>query len=157
MRRWISEPVLTGAIAMALFLAWMLFYSWQIANTGVAPSGGAYVSGWDFVIRMIGGLAVFALPVAIWVGLAIAGGYLVRRRGFGVRLLMAWCVAVVLCLPFAILAAVGLSASDGWRGLAVISLIVPVAAPFAVLPLYCAAAALLHLGRRGIMIQKSDA
>jgi hypothetical protein len=148
MRRWISEPLLTGAIAIVLYTAWMLSYSSQRASTGVSPSGGSYLDGWDLVVRMFGGVAIFAMPVVIWAGLAIGGGFLVRRRGFGSRLLMAWLAAVVLCLPFAVAAAVSLSASDGWGGLGVLRLLIPAAVPFLVAPLYCVAAALLHFGRR---------
>jgi len=41
-----------------------------VARTGVAPSGGVYVSGWDVIVRMLGGAAVTAVPVAVWVALA---------------------------------------------------------------------------------------
>lgn len=143
MRRWISEPLLTGVIAIAIHLAWMLSYSWQLASSGVSPSGGAYANGWEFLLRMVGGVAMFAVPVTTWTGLAIVGAFLVRRRSFVFRLLMAWVAGVVLCLPFATAAAVSVSASDGWHGLTALTVIIPVVAPFLVVPLYCVAAALL--------------
>lgn len=149
MRRWISEPLLTGVIAIVLYIAWMLSYSSQLASTGVSPSGGSYVDGWDLAVRMLAGVAIFTVPVVIWAGLAIGGDFLVRRRSFGFRLLMAWLAAVVLCLPFAVAAAVSLSESDGWGGLGVLRLVIPTLVPFLVVPLYCVAAALLRFGRRG--------
>lgn len=148
MQRSTSETLLTGVFAIALYLVWMVSYSWQLASTGVSPSGGSYVSASDFILRMARGLAVFAVPVAVWAGLALAGGLLVRHQGFGFRLLIAWLAAVVIGLPFAIAAAVSVSASDGWRGLAALSVAIPVAAPFLVIPVYCTAAALLQLRRR---------
>jgi hypothetical protein len=126
----------------------MLLYSWQLARTGVAASGGVYVSGWDFIVRMLGGAAVTAVPVAVWVALAVAGGFLVRRRTFWHRLAMAWLAAVVLCTPFLIATVVALATSDGWRGLGVISALIPAVLPLAVLPLYCMAAGFLHWVRR---------
>lgn len=148
MRRWVSEPILAALVAIALYTAWMLSYSWQSVSTGVPPSGGSYATGWDFVLRMLGGIAVFAAPVAVWAGLAIVGGFLVRNRGFGFRLLTAWLAAVVLCLPFAIAAAISLTANDGWHGLGAISVLVPAAAPVLVVPMYCVAAGLLQLRQR---------
>lgn len=158
MRRWISEPLLAGAIAIALYLAWMLVYASQLANSGVTPSGGLYYSGWSFVVHVVGGVAVVAIPVTLWAALAMVGGYLVRRRRFVHRLLVAWLAAVVLCLPFAVGSAVSLSANDGWRGLGAIGFLLPIAATIGVVPLYSIAAGMLYFERRrGSPPKRSDA
>src|SRR5690606_35259594 len=124
MRRWISEPLLAGVLAIALYLAWVLLYSARLANSGVTPSGGPYYSGWSFIANIVGGVALAAVPVIVWMGLAMVCGYLVRRRTFMHRLFAAWLAAAALCLPFAVASAASLSANDGWRGLGVIGVLI---------------------------------
>lgn len=59
MRRRISEMLLTGVTATALYLTWMLSYSWQLANTGsrrrAAPRSrrGISLSAWSAESRSL--------------------------------------------------------------------------------------------------------
>jgi hypothetical protein len=55
--------------------------------------------------------------------------------------------AVLLCLPVAVWAFTGLNASDGWRGLAVISLLIPATLPIPLCVLHAVAHALVRSRR----------
>lgn len=143
-RRWITEPILTGLLGLMLLVVWQLAYSWQLARSGVVASD-PFSSGFGVVLQMFLSALWLALPVTAWVVLAIFGNWLARNRGFGARMLMAWCAAVVLAIPPAIYFSIMLSQSDGWDGAGVVAVLVPVLASVLVLPAYATAHVLLNI------------
>jgi hypothetical protein len=107
-------------------------------------------SSFDFVIRL--GLSALnaAAVLAPWIGLAILGNYLLRRRGgFGLRLLITFIAAELLCLPVAIWVGNSLIQNPGWDRAAFIGLAMPVVAPALVVLAHLLAAAFLRLRRVG--------
>jgi len=143
-RRWITEPILTGLLGLVLLVLWQLAYSWQLARSGVVPTD-PFSSGFGLVLQMFLSALWLALPVMAWVLLAIFGNWLARNRGFGARMLMAWCAAVVLAIPPAIYFSIMLTQEDGWGGLGVVAVLVPALASVLVLPAYATAHVLLNI------------
>jgi ABC-type spermidine/putrescine transport system permease subunit II len=99
---------------------------------------------------MLRGIAWAAIPISVWMLFTLGGNFLVRHRGFGARALIVFGVAAIPCGLLALLAVIGLARNDGWRGLGVFSLIIPVVLPIVVLGVYCLAAVLVSIRiRRG--------
>jgi hypothetical protein len=106
--------------------------------------------GFDFVIGLGMSALNAAVVIAPWVGLAILGNFLLRRRGaFGVRLLVTYIAAELLCLPVAIWVGNSLIQNPGWDRAAFIGLAMPVVAPALVVLAHLLAAAFLRLRRVG--------
>ncbi|HEV7566864.1 MAG TPA: hypothetical protein VGO31_12990 [Microbacteriaceae bacterium] len=126
-RAWLWEPLTTALLVLTVFLASMVAYAINSTLNGVALP---YSSGFDFVIRL--GLSALnaAVVLAPWIGLAILGNYLLRcRGGLGLRLLITFVIAELLCLPIAIWAGISLVQNPGWDKAALIGLAIPVVAP----------------------------
>ncbi|MDQ1577252.1 MAG: hypothetical protein QOH55_2402 [Microbacteriaceae bacterium] len=141
-RAWLREPLATASMILVVFVAWLAAYTVNAMFNGVAPP---YSSGFDVVIRLgVSALTVVAV-LAPWIGLAVLGNYLLRRRGgFGLRLLITFIAAEILCLPVAIWAGIALTHNDGWRGLGALSFAAPVIAPILVVLAHLLAAAFLQ-------------
>lgn len=143
-RRWITEPILTGLLGLILLVLWQLAYSWQLARSGAVPVD-PFSSGFGLLSQMFLSALWLALPVTVWVLLAILGNWLARNRGFGARMLMAWCAAVVLALPPAIYFAIMLAQTDGQGNAGIVAVLVPALATLLVLPAYATAHVLLNV------------
>jgi hypothetical protein len=143
-KRWITEPILTGVLGLMLLILWQVAYSWQLAQSGAVPAD-PFSSGFGFMLQVFLSASWLALPVTAWVVLAIFGNWLARNRGFGARMLMAWCAAVVLAIPPAIYFSIMLSQTDGWDGAGAVAVLVPVLASVLVLPAYATAHVLLNI------------
>lgn len=141
-KRWITEPIVTGILGLMLFAAWQFALSMQFALSTGGPS--PLESGMGFVLALLFSVLWISAPVIAWVLLAILGNRIVRKGGFGARILMAWCAAVVLALPFVIYFAIVLSQGDGWGSVGALSVGIPVAASILVLPAYATAHVLLN-------------
>ena len=140
--RWFSEPLVTGALALGLYTLWQVSYSSNAVLSG-EPLAQPVTSGFDFAAQNALGVFRVAVPVLVWAALVIAGNALVRRRGFLARAFVAFCVAGIPCAYVAIRTGISLSQNDGWRGLGMVGLLIPLVVPFLVLGLYCVAAGLL--------------
>lgn len=146
-RAWLREPLATASMILVVFVAWLAAYTVNAMFNGVAPP---YSSGFDVVIRLgVSALTVVAV-LAPWIGLAVLGNYLLRRRGgFGLRLLITFIAAELLCLPVAIWVGNSLIQNPGWDRAAFIGLAMPVVAPALVVLAHLLAAAFLRLRRVG--------
>lgn len=127
-RRWLSEPLLAATIALTAYVAWAVVYSIRLASTGVEPAGAAG-SGGNVLVLLLIGIGWVLLPLGAWLLVAVILNRVFRASEVWKRLLMSFVAAAVVCAPFAVFAFVGLARNDGWRGLGVIGLFVPLVAP----------------------------
>ena len=140
--RWWSEPLVTGALVLGIYTLWQVSYSSNAVLSG-EPLSRPVRSGFDFAVQNAHGVLQLAVPVLVWAALVIAGNALVRRRGFLARACVAFAVSGIPCAYVALRAWISLAQNDGWRGLGMVGLLIPLVVPFLVLGLYCVAAGLL--------------
>jgi hypothetical protein len=129
---------------LILLVLWQLAYSWQLARSG-AVTVDPFSSGFGLLFQLFLSALWLALPVTVWVLLAIFGNWLARNRGFGARMLMAWCAAVVLAIPPAICLREHDREVDGGGGAGLTAALVPLLASVLVLPAYATAHVLLNV------------
>ncbi len=128
--RWLAEPLIAAAIAVAALLAWSAIYAARLPSQGVEPAQPMGSPG-EWVLRV---LAPLIVAVALWAGLTSAANWFFRRSRRFVRVLSGGAVALALVLPVAVRQMWLLFDQDGWRGLgaagALQLAVVPVAAMF---------------------------
>jgi hypothetical protein len=139
-RAWLREPLLTALIILTVFVAWL-----ELSTINAISPNESHATGFAFAIRLGRDILFTAAVLAPWIGLAILGNFLLRRRGgFGLRLLVTFVAAEILCLPIAIWAGTALTRNDGWRGLGALSFAAPVIAPVLTVLAHLLAAAALQ-------------
>lgn len=131
---------MTALITLTVFVAWL-----ELSTINATSPAESHTSSIGFAIRLGRDILFTAAVLAPWIGLAILGSYLLRRRGrFGLRLLITFIAAEILCLPIAIWTGIALTQNDGWRGLGALSFAAPVIAPVLVVLAHLLAAAFLQ-------------